>query len=308
MLFFRSYQKQHDLVIIQQFIKYLTFEKRYSPHTILAYENDLSEFKLFLNSVYEVNNLKIVEHQHIRSWIVSLMRENKTNTTINRKIASLKSFYKYLQIHCDASQNPTNGVVTPKIKKQLPQFVKPDEIANLLASFINTEDYILLRDKMIIELLYVTGIRRSELMNLKLNDINFQQGYIKVMGKRQKERIIPISKQLSNDLKHYCNIRKDNFETDDYHLFLTQKGKPLYPKAIYNIVKTYLEGFTTVEQKSPHTLRHSFATHLLNNGAELNAIKELLGHESLAATQIYTHTTLNKLKSAYLKAHPKASN
>ena len=145
-------------------------------------------------------------------------------------------------------------------------------------------------------------------MNLKLDNIDFQEGYIKVLGKRQKERIIPISKQFSKELEYYWTIRKRNFETDDNHFFLTQKGKPLNPKAIYNIEKTYLEGFTTVEQKSPHTLRHSFAKHLLNNGAELNAIKELLGHESLAATQIYTHTTLNKLKRAYLKAHPKASN
>ncbi|MFK7947070.1 MAG: tyrosine-type recombinase/integrase [Saprospiraceae bacterium] len=295
-------------MIIQQFIKYLTFEKRYSSHTILAYENDLSEFKSYLNERYEIEDLKIAESEHIRSWIVSLMRANKTNTTINRKIASLKSFYKYLQIHFDSNQNPTNGVVIPKNKKRLPQFVKPNEIIDLLASFNDAEDYISLRDKMIIELLYVTGIRRSELMDLKLDNLNFQQGYIKVMGKRQKERIIPISKQLSDDLKYYWTIRNNNFETDNNHLFLTQKGKSLYPKAIYNIVKTYLKGFTTIEQKSPHTLRHSFATHLLNNGAELNAIKELLGHESLAATQIYTHTTLNKLKSAYLKAHPKASN
>lgn len=295
-------------MIIQQFIKYLTFEKRYSPHTILAYENDLTEFKSFLSESYEMEDLKMVEHQHVRSWIVSLMRENKTNTTVNRKIASLKSFYKYLQIHFNSSQNPTNGVVTPKIKKRLPTFVKPSEISALLESFVKTDDYLLIRDKMVIELLYVTGIRRSELIELTYQNVNFQKGYIKVLGKRQKERLIPISQNLVEKLKEYWEIRYESFNTDNMYFFLTKKGKPLYPKAIYNIVKTYLEGFTTVEQKSPHILRHSFATHLLNNGAELNAIKELLGHESLAATQIYTHTTLNKLKRAYLKAHPKANN
>lgn len=295
-------------MIIEQFIKYLTFEKRYSSHTILAYENDLLEFKSFLKETFEIDAFNIVEPQHIRSWIVSLMREEKANRTVNRKVASLKSFYKYLQIHFKINQNPTNGIITPKTKKRLPQFVKSEEIMTLLSSFTDTEDYTLLRDKMVLELLYVTGIRRSELMALKEKDIDFSKGLIKVLGKRQKERIIPINKSLSENLKYYCTIKKSNFENDDNHLFLTQKGKPLYPKAIYNIVKKYLEGFTTIEQKSPHTLRHSFATHLLNNGAELNAIKELLGHESLAATQVYTHTTLNKLKRAYLKAHPKANN
>lgn len=295
-------------MIIQQFIKYLTFEKRYSPHTILAYEKDLSAFKSFLSESYEISDLEIVESQHIRSWVVSLMRNNVTNRTINRKVASLKSFYKYLQVHFNSHQNPTNEVITPKIKTRLPTFVKITEITKLLESFEEADDYLSVRDKMVIELLYVTGIRRSELMALIYPNINFQKGFIKVLGKRQKERLIPISNDLSDKLKTYWTVRQENFETDDMHFFLTKKGKPLYPKAIYNIVKKYLEGFTTVEQKSPHTLRHSFATHLLNNGAELNAIKELLGHESLAATQIYTHTTLNKLKSAYLKAHPKASN
>jgi len=295
-------------VTIKQFIKYLRFEKRYSPHTILAYENDLSAFKSFLSETYEINDLTIADTQHIRSWVVSLMRSDIANATINRKVASLKSFYKYLQIHFDSSQNPISGVVTPKIRKRLPTFVKTTEITDLLNSFIETDDYVSIRDKMVIELLYVTGIRRSELMGLTYQSINFHKGLIKVLGKRQKERLIPISKDLCSKLQAYWSIRQENFQTDDRHFFLTKKGKPLYPKAIYNIVRKYLEGFTTVEQKSPHTLRHSFATHLLNNGAELNAIKELLGHESLAATQVYTHTTLSKLKSAYLKAHPKASN
>lgn len=295
-------------MIRDQFIKYLKFEKRYSVHTIKAYENDLAAFQSFLTETYEINDLMIVESQQIRSWIVSLMRSGVTNATINRKAASLKSFYKYLQVHFDLSQNPTDEIVTPKIQKRLPTFVKTTEIARLLESFGDAKDYSTIRDRMIIELLYVTGMRRAELLGLQYEHVNFSQAYIKVLGKRQKERLIPISRSICEKLQHYWTVRQESFTTCDKHLFLTVKGKPLYPKAVYDIVHKYLEGYTTVDKKSPHILRHSFATHLLNNGAELNAIKELLGHESLAATQVYTHTTLDKLKKAYLKAHPKASN
>ena len=296
-------------MIIEQFIKYLKFEKRYSIHTIKAYENDLTEFQLFSNESYEINDLEVVESQHIRSWVVSLMRKGLSNATINRKVASLKSFYKYLQVHYDLIKNPTHEVVVPKIQKRLPTFVKTTEIARLLESLKDAEDYGTIRDKMVIELLYVTGMRRSELAALQYEDIDFSKEVIKVLGKRQKERLIPISRSLCEKIQEYWLVRQEeNFTTSDKHLFLTAKGKPLNSAAIYNIVRKYLEGYTTVDKKSPHTLRHSFATHLLNNGAELNAIKELLGHESLAATQIYTHTTLDKLKKAYLKAHPKASN
>lgn len=295
-------------MVIEQFIKYLKFEKRYSMHTIKAYEIDLTAFQIYLNESYEINYFEVVESQHIRSWIVSLMRKGLSNATINRKIASLKSFYKYLQVHYDLIKNPTDEVVVPKIQKRLPTFVKTTEIARLLESFKDAEDYGSIRDKMVIELLYVTGMRRSELAALQYVDIDFSKEVIKVLGKRQKERLIPVSRSLCEKIQEYWLVRQENFTTSDKHLFLTAKGKPLNSTAIYNIVRKYLEGYTTVEKKSPHTLRHSFATHLLNNGAELNAIKELLGHESLAATQIYTHTTLDKLKKAYLKAHPKASN
>lgn len=295
-------------MVIEQFIKYLKFEKRYSMHTIKAYEIDLTAFQIYLNESYEINYFEVVESQHIRSWIVSLMRKGLSNATINRKIASLKSFYKYLQVHYDLIKNPTDEVVVPKIQKRLPTFVKTTEIARLLESFKDAEDYGSIRDKMVIELLYVTGMRRSELAALEYVDIDFSKEVIKVLGKRQKERLIPVSRSLCEKIQEYWLVRQENFTTSDKHLFLTAKGKPLNSTAIYNIVRKYLEGYTTVEKKSPHTLRHSFATHLLNNGAELNAIKELLGHESLAATQIYTHTTLDKLKKAYLKAHPKASN
>jgi integrase/recombinase XerC len=294
---------------IERFINFLTYEKRYSNHTITAYQNDLNEFQIFITETYALNNLMEVEPTYIRSWIVSLLRDGRTNSTVNRKIASIKSFYKFIQItSSERIANPTNNLITPKKETHLPSFLKESEIEQLLNSFEETENFAILRDKTIIELLYGTGIRRSELMSLMVSNVNFEQRYIKVLGKRNKERVIPIAKRLVDSLKEYWRIRAADYGNEDEHFFLTEKGKPLYPKAIYNIVKHFLEGFTTVQQKSPHILRHSFATHLLNNGAELNAIKDLLGHESLAATQVYTHTTLNKLKKAYLKAHPKASN
>lgn len=294
---------------IERFINFLTYEKRYSEHTITAYKNDLNAFQTFIADTYNLDNLMEVEPTYIRSWIVTLLRDGKTNSTINRKVASVKSFYKFIQtIASETIINPTKNLITPKKETHLPSFVKSSEIEQLLNSFGETENFTILRDKTIIELLYATGMRRSELMTLTIANFHFEQCYINVIGKRNKERIIPISKSLSDSLKLYWQLRITEHGNEKGAFFLTEKGKPLYPKAIYNIVKHYLEGFTTVQQKSPHTLRHSFATHLLNNGAELNAIKELLGHESLAATQVYTHTTLNKLKQAYLKAHPKANN
>jgi integrase/recombinase XerC len=294
---------------IERFINFLTYEKRYSDHTITAYKNDLNVFQTFITETYALDNLMEVEPTYIRSWIVTLLRDGKTNSTVNRKVACVKSFYKFIQtISAETIANPTKNLITPKKEIRLPSFLKVSEIEQLLNSFGETENFTILRDKTIIELLYATGMRRSELMLLTFSSINFEQRYIKVLGKRNKERIIPIAKRLVDNLKVYWQIRVADYGDEEEHFFLTEKGKPLYPKAIYNIVKHFLEDFTTVQQKSPHILRHSFATHLLNNGAELNAIKELLGHESLAATQVYTHTTLNKLKKAYLKAHPKANS
>lgn len=294
---------------IERFINFLTYEKRYSDHTITAYQNDLNEFQTFIAETYSLDNLMEVEPTYIRSWIVTLLRDGKTNSTINRKIASIKSFYKFVQTtSSETIANPTKNLITPKKETHLPSFLKTSEIEQLLNSFGETENFTILRDKTIIELLYATGMRRAELMSLTISNINFELRHIKVLGKRNKERIIPIGKSVLENLNQYWQIRVAEYGNEKEHFFLTEKGKPLYPKAIYNIVKHFLEGFTTIQQKSPHILRHSFATHLLNNGAELNAIKELLGHESLAATQVYTHTTLNKLKKAYLKAHPKASN
>ena len=296
-------------MIIDKFIIYLKNEKRYSEHTLTAYQQDLQSFSIYTKEIYELDDLSKVNQDVIRSWTVYLMRKGLSNNSINRKIASLKSFYKFLEndfINNEKIINPTKHLITPKKVKRLPSFVKEDEIENLLLSLDGT-DFISLRDKAIITLLYVTGIRRSELINLKLKDINLNDEYIKVLGKRKKERIIPINNKVIEILLAYKELKEELFCSNN-NFFLTQKGKKLYPKAVYNIVNKHLSTVSTVEQKSPHTIRHSFATHLLNNGAELKAIQDLLGHNSLAATQVYTHTTLHKLKESYRKAHPKANN
>jgi integrase/recombinase XerC len=296
-------------MIIDKFIIYLKNEKRYSEHTLTAYQQDLQSFSIYTKEIYELDDLSKVNQDVIRSWTVYLMRKGLSNNSINRKIASLKSFYKFLEndfINNEKIINPTKHLITPKKVKRLPSFVKEDEMENLLLSLDGT-DFISLRDKAIITLLYVTGIRRSELINLKLKDINLNDEYIKVLGKRKKERIIPINNKVIEILLAYKELKEELFCSNN-NFFLTQKGKKLYPKAVYNIVNKHLSTVSTVEQKSPHTIRHSFATHLLNNGAELKAIQDLLGHNSLAATQVYTHTTLHKLKESYRKAHPKANN
>lgn len=296
-------------MIIDKFILYLKNEKRYSEHTLIAYKQDLHSFSIYSKEIYELDDLSKVNQDVIRSWTVYLMRKGLSNTSINRKIASLKSFYKFLEndfINTEKVINPTKHLITPRKVKRLPSFIKEDEMKNLLSGF-DEKDFITQRDKSIITLLYATGIRRSELINLKWNDINLTDTYIKVFGKRKKERIIPINNDVVEVLKVYKELKDELFGLDN-NCFVTQKGKKLYPKAVYNIVHKYLNTVSTVEQKSPHTIRHSFATHLLNNGAELKAIQDLLGHNSLAATQIYTHTTLHKLKESYRKAHPKANN
>lgn len=296
-------------MIIDKFITYLKNEKRYSEHTLTAYQKDLESFSVYSKEIYEIDDLSKINQDVIRSWTVYLMRKGLSNNSINRKIASLKSFYKFLEndfINNQKVINPTKHLIMPKKVKKLPSFVRESEMKTLLNSFEN-DDFITQRDKAIISLLYATGIRRSELINVNLANINFDDAYIKVLGKRKKERIIPINKDIVEILRQYWELKKEKFGLSNV-FFVTQKGKKLYPKAVYNIVNKYLSQVSTLEQKSPHTLRHTFATHLLNNGAELKAIQDLLGHNSLAATQVYTHTTIHKLKDAYIKAHPKANN
>ena len=291
---------------INTFLNYLKFEKRYSLHTIISYETDLGQFFAYLLSQYPNTSINEIKPILIRSWLATLKGEEDLSAkSINRKISSLKSFFKY-QLKLGAIvQTPMTTIVSPKISKRLPVFVQENHIETLLTHVQFTDDWKGETEKLVIELLYATGIRLSELINLKETQIDAAYQQIKVVGKGNKERIIPISNQLLQSIKNYI-ANKQQTENSVANLFITNKGKPLQPRIVYGFVKQYLSLVTTVQKKSPHILRHSFATHLMNNGADLNAVKELLGHSSLAATQVYTHNTIEKLKEVYKKAHPKA--
>lgn len=290
----------------EAFINYLRYEKRLSPHTVLAYSNDLDQFFIYLKNVYSVADIKEANHSMIRSWVVSLMENKISARSSNRKISALKSFYKYLLREKILDINPMHKIQSPKNPKRLPLFVEESKMNSLIENASFKEDFEGTRNLLIIELLYATGMRRAELVNLTESDINFQNSTIKVLGKRNKERLIPLTSGIKTLIKEYIQQRNKSVEAKDNFLFLTEKGNKIYPGAVYRIVRDALEKVTTLSKKSPHILRHTFATHLLNNGANLNAIKELLGHANLSATQIYTHNSIEKLKSVYSKAHPKA--
>ena len=289
---------------LDEFKKYLLYEKRYSEHTVNAYLTDVSQFNEFCES----NNALInsVSHELLRQWIVYMIENDVASTTVNRKISSIKTYYKFLFRDGFVTQNPTLKLSLIKKKKTLPNFVEKDNINFLFDSVEFTDDYVGTRDKLILCVFYNTGMRRSELINITIDDIDLYKKTIKVLGKRNKERLIPLSDNLLNSITDYINIRVDLYKKDNEFLFLTEKGKQLYPKAVYRIVNKYLNYVTNIDKKSPHVLRHTFATHMLNNGADLNAIKELLGHSNLSATQIYTHNTFEKLKKVYKQAHPRA--
>lgn len=291
------------------FIDYLKFEKRYSPHTITSYNNDISQFSFFIAKTYTGITIDKIGHNHIRSWMVELVNNSISSKSINRKISSLRSFYNYLMKQAIVSKNPTLKIVTPKIAKRLPEFIQERNIAKIFDNIIDGdfEDF---RNRLIIELFYSTGIRRIELINIKDGDIDSALCTIKVLGKGNKERIIPLSKNLLLRIERYIKLRAEFFEDSHYDeiFFVTSKGSKMYPKLVYNIVRKYLSDVTTSSKRSPHILRHTFATHMMNGGADLNAVKELLGHANLAATQIYTHNSIEKLKEVYKKAHPKSEN
>jgi integrase/recombinase XerC len=292
-------------MFLEQFLKYLKFQKRYSHHTVTAYENDILQFSTFLSSIDQ--NFSTANHQSVRAWIVNLMDDGLESKSVNRKISSLRSFYKYLLKEDIVSKNPIAKVQTPKVAKKLPAFVSEEKLNALLNHNTFTNEFESVRDKLILELLFGTGIRLNELLQLKTNDVHLTEKTLKVLGKRNKERIIPINTALIEILKSYISIIKNlNFESSTEKLIVTNKGKPAYPKLIYRIVNQYLSLITTQDKKSPHILRHTFATSLLNKGADINAIKDLLGHANLAATQVYTHNSIERLKLIYKQAHPKA--
>jgi integrase/recombinase XerC len=289
------------------FLHYLQYEKRYSKHTIVSYSTDLTQFTKYLSEVYEITDLTTVSHQMVRSWIVTLMDEGLDAKSINRKIACLKSFYKFLHKNGEISKNPMLKVISPKTKKRLPVFVEEQQMNLLLDEFEFADDFYGKRDRLILELLYGTGMRLSELIGLTHQSVDNHNNTIKVLGKGNKERIIPIGKKLIDYINNFISEKKNNFECNiTEKLIVTNKGEECYPAFVHRTVKRYLSYITTLEKKSPHVLRHTYATHLLNNGADLNSIKELLGHSSLAATQVYTHNSIEKLKKIFEQAHPKA--
>lgn len=293
-------------MFIESFIRYLQFEKRFSPNTITAYQNDLEQFSIFIQ-LYQTE-VHQADYQKVRAWIVEMMDRGIDPKTINRKISSLRSFYKFLQREALIEFNPMIQVKSPKVSKRLPVVISEQKMNNLLDDgHVFSEGFPGVRDRLIIELLYGSGIRLSEIVGLKNSDFNEYEQYIKVLGKRNKERIIPLNSSLSALIKEYIKLKKNQeFDTKSSTLLVTNDGKEIYPKFIYRAVNLILSKVSTHEKRSPHILRHSFATSLLNHGADLNAIKELLGHSSLAATQVYTHNSVEKLKSIYKQAHPKA--
>lgn len=284
------------------FLQYLQFEKRLSRHTILAYSGDLEQFYSYIQTTYEIKKLSDINHTVIRSWVVEMMEQKISPRSVNRKITTLKTFYKYLLRQGTVTENPMLKIMSPKTSKRLPVFVEKDNMNTLIDTIAFGDDLEGVRNKLIIELFYATGIRLSELINLKLVNVDLEACQIKVLGKRNKERIIPFNNEIKNSIQDYMD-KKPGLPGE--FLFQLKSGKKMYEKFVYRIVNEYLSMITTVDKKSPHVLRHTFATHMLNNGADLNAIKELLGHANLAATQVYTHNTVEKLKNIHKQAHPK---
>jgi len=295
-------------MFLERFIQYIQYEKRYSPHTVSAYQSDLEQFFKFLNHLEQtITDPSEITYQHIRNWMVHLM-EDKTARSVNRKIATLRKYFKFLLREGVITNNPASKLQSPKIVKHLPVVVEDEKLSAMLNDLdIFTDDFAGVRDKLIVEILFGTGIRLAELVGLKEQDVNFYDGTIKVLGKRNKERIIPINNELKILLLRYNDLKKsEKFHNNSLTLIVTNKGTEAYPKFIYLIVQRYLSHISTQDKKSPHVLRHTFATSLLNRGADLNAIKELLGHANLSATQVYTHNSVERLKSIYKQAHPKA--
>jgi integrase/recombinase XerC len=293
--------------MVETFLKYLQYEKRISRHTLTAYQNDLDQFASFLSDVYGDMPAEKAEYGIIRSWIIHLVDQDVKPTTVNRKIACLKTFYKFLMRQEVIRKNPMTKIRVLKTQKRLPSFVKEGEMEKLLDHVVFENTLEGWRDKLMLELFYATGIRLAELITLKETQLDLHAQTIKVLGKRNKERVIPFPTSIVPILKAYLQVRNREVEMKDHgYVFVTNNGDPCYPMMVYRIVNRYLQENTSTEKKSPHVLRHSYATHLLNKGAEINAVKDLLGHSSLAATQVYTHNSMEKIKKAYDQAHPKA--
>ena len=292
---------------ILQFLDYLKFQKRYSQHTIISYQNDLNDFFDFIESKYGNLSLNEISATLIRTWLADLKQNKLVSKSINRKISTLKSFFKYHLRKETISVSPMTTIVSLKVNKRLPSFIEEKDINTLFQHVEFPDTWEGRTNRLLLQIFYQTGMRLSELIHLKESQIDKSNNNIKVLGKGNKERIIPVNLELLNDIFNYVNEKKNKTENSDpFYLLTNAKGKKLQPRYVYSKVKEYLGYVTTNERKSPHILRHSFATHLTNNGADINAVKELLGHSSLAATQIYTHNNIEKLKDIHKKAHPKS--
>ena len=294
-------------MLIEDFLKYLRLERNYSENTIVAYKTDLREFEGFFRSVEEGLDFTTVDADHVRSWVVNLMDEEGAKaTSVNRKLSSLRSFYRFLLRKKVVKADPMLRVVGPKKSKPLPSFLRESEMNRLLDDFSFGEGYEACRDRMILEMFYATGIRLSELIGLNDVDVDLSAKQIKVTGKRNKQRLIPFAEEMTVDLEEYIKVRNEALPQGADAFFVLTNGRRMYAKKVYEIVKRNLGKVATLKKRSPHVLRHTFATAMLNNQAELGAVKELLGHESLATTEIYTHTTFEELKKVYEQAHPRA--
>ncbi|MHB0754043.1 tyrosine-type recombinase/integrase [Polaribacter sp. M15] len=299
-------KNQQPRIVIDSFLEYLSLEKKYSVHTITAYKNDLISFKDFLVTEFKQENLSEVHYNQIRTWIVSLVDLKISNRSINRKVSSLKSFYKFLQKTHQIKVNPLAKHKALKINKKVQIPFNQKEINQVINTINEKDDFISIRNKLIVELFYSTGVRRAELINVKENDIDLSNKIIKVLGKRNKQRYIPLLPSVIQTLKQYLEAKK-KISAGINELFITEKGNKIYETLVYRIINSYFSKVSTKQKKSPHILRHSFATHLLNEGANINSVKELLGHSSLASTQVYTHNSLDAIKKVYNQAHPRSN-
>ncbi len=294
--------------MVGNFLQYLLTEKRFSIHTVSAYQTDIMQFTDFLRLQFEMDKLNEVNDKIIRSWMVHLSDKQISSRSINRKLSSIKSLYKFAIKSGIIKLNPAINIKGPKTEKRLPSYVEEKEMKTLFEKIEFENDFSGLRDKLILELFYQTGIRLSEMCNLKIQNVDFPKKMLKVLGKRNKERLIPLHNQSLKLITTYIQLRSENIINDHAFLIINNKGEQAGNKFVYRCVNSYLSKVTASSKKSPHVIRHTFATHMLNRGADLNTIKELLGHANLAATQVYTHNSITKLKTVYKQAHPKGQN
>ncbi len=292
--------------MMNEFLQYLQYEKNYSSHTVLSYHTDLLQFCDFLQITAEQFNPETIRSQQIQQWVLSLMNADLSARSLSRKISTLKSFWRFLLRRGYVNQNPTLKIILPKTKKPIPAFFKESEISEVLENPFVPESFEPQRNRLIIDIFYLTGIRLSELINIKDSDIDFAEGTLRVIGKRNKQRIIPIGSSLIKDIERYITLRNGEVDKLESTLFVRQNGKKMYPKMVYNMVHETMSEVSSLHKRSPHVLRHTFATGMLNGGADINAVKELLGHSSLAATQVYTHSSFEELHNIYKQAHPRA--